>query len=62
MDFFETVNDFISKALENNDNVVVHCISGISRSSTLVIGNYQHMSFVYLFYNLVNPLKHLYPV
>ncbi|OTF76554.1 hypothetical protein BLA29_011245, partial [Euroglyphus maynei] len=37
---FDSVCEFIHKALENEDGiVVVHCISGISRSSTLVIGN-----------------------
>ncbi|KAH9400073.1 Dual specificity protein phosphatase 14 [Tyrophagus putrescentiae] len=34
---FDTVSDFINDALKNNQKVVVHCISGISRSSTLII-------------------------
>lgn len=38
--YFDTVADFINNALVGNGSVVVHCISGISRSSTLVIGEW----------------------
>nr|XP_046919627.1 dual specificity protein phosphatase 14-like [Dermatophagoides farinae] len=45
---FDSVGEFIHKALENEDGIVaVHCISGISRSSTLVIAylmKYKNMS------------------
>jgi hypothetical protein len=35
--FFEEGSDFISDSLENNEGVLVHCRSGVSRSSTIVI-------------------------
>ena len=35
--FFEEVSDFIAEALENNEGVLIHCRSGVSRSSTIVL-------------------------
>jgi hypothetical protein len=35
--FFVESSDFISDALENNEGVLVHCRSGVSRSSTIVL-------------------------
>ncbi len=35
--FFEEASDFVSEALENTENVLVHCRSGVSRSSTIVL-------------------------
>ena len=35
--FFDQVNNWIEKALSQNGNVLVHCISGKSRSVTIVV-------------------------
>ncbi len=35
--FFEEACEFISESLENRENVLVHCRSGVSRSSTVVL-------------------------
>jgi predicted protein tyrosine phosphatase len=35
--FFEEASDFISESLENNEGVLIHCRSGVSRSSTIVL-------------------------
>lgn len=35
--FFEEACDFISESLENRENVLVHCRSGVSRSSTIIL-------------------------
>lgn len=35
--YFEEASDFISESLENRENVLVHCRSGVSRSSTIVL-------------------------
>ena len=35
--YFEEASDFISEALESNQGVLVHCRSGVSRSSTIVL-------------------------
>ena len=35
--FFDEASDFISESLENHEGVLVHCRSGVSRSSTLVL-------------------------
>ena len=37
IDKFDKSNLFIQKALDNDEKILVHCISGVSRSSTLVI-------------------------
>lgn len=34
---FEFVTNYIHKALEKNENVLVHCFAGISRSPTIII-------------------------
>jgi protein-tyrosine phosphatase len=36
-DYFFKVHSIISKAIEENKNIVVHCAAGMSRSPTLVI-------------------------
>ena len=43
---FDMVADFINDGLACGGSVVIHCISGISRSSTLVIGTFL---FIYIF-------------
>lgn len=35
--FFDEACDFISESLENHEGVLVHCRSGVSRSSTIVL-------------------------
>lgn len=35
--FFDEASDFISEAFENGESVLVHCRSGVSRSSTIVL-------------------------
>ena len=35
--YFKQSNEFISTAIENNENILVHCMQGRSRSATLVI-------------------------
>lgn len=35
--FFDDASDFISESLENHEGVLVHCRSGVSRSSTIVL-------------------------
>ena len=35
--FFDEACDFISESLESNEGVLVHCRSGVSRSSTIVL-------------------------
>lgn len=35
--YFEEAHNFIGKALENNEKILVHCRAGISRSTTVVI-------------------------
>jgi protein-tyrosine phosphatase len=35
--FFDGACDFICEALENHEGVLVHCRSGVSRSSTIVL-------------------------
>ena len=37
IDKFTESNQFIEKAINNNEKILVHCICGVSRSSTLVI-------------------------
>jgi hypothetical protein len=34
--YFESAYEFIESAIQNNENVLVHCYAGISRSSTIV--------------------------
>ena len=36
IDYFDNANQFISKAVEKDENVLVHCDFGVSRSSTIV--------------------------
>lgn len=35
--YFDITYNFINKHLQNNENVLVHCYAGISRSSTIII-------------------------
>jgi protein-tyrosine phosphatase len=35
--FFDEACDFIAESLENRESVLVHCRSGVSRSSTIVL-------------------------
>ena len=35
--FFDEACDFISESLDNHESVLVHCRSGVSRSSTIVL-------------------------
>lgn len=35
--YFEEACDFVSESLENREGVLVHCRSGVSRSSTIVL-------------------------
>jgi len=47
-DFFEQTNNFIEEALNNNEGVLVHCHSGVSRCAALVLGyliGRQYMEF-----------------
>lgn len=47
-DIFDFSSNYIHKALEKNENVLVHCFAGVSRSPTLVIAyliKYQKMRF-----------------
>ncbi|KAL4439104.1 hypothetical protein ABPG74_008879 [Tetrahymena malaccensis] len=37
INYFEESNEFIHKAISNNQNVLVHCFAGISRSTSLVL-------------------------
>ena len=36
LQFFEESGDFINRALQNGNNILVHCMQGISRAPTLV--------------------------
>lgn len=36
IDLFESSNTFIDNAIKNNENIYIHCIAGVSRSSTLI--------------------------
>eukprot|EP01080_Neovahlkampfia_damariscottae_P007910 gene7910-12378_t len=35
--YFEETNEFIQEAYENNGKILVHCVGGVSRSSTVTI-------------------------
>ncbi|KAL4489447.1 hypothetical protein ABPG72_002743 [Tetrahymena utriculariae] len=37
INYFEESNEFIHKAISNNQNVLVHCFAGVSRSTSLVL-------------------------
>ena len=36
-DYFDLTHEFIEEALKNNENILVHCYAGISRSPTIVM-------------------------
>ena len=46
IDKFEISNNFINKAIENNEKILIHCICGVSRSSTLVIAYLIHKKLI----------------
>lgn len=37
LSFFDESNEFIHKAVSSNQNVLVHCFAGVSRSSTFIM-------------------------
>ena len=46
--YFDETNKFISDAMVNNGNVLVHCYAGISRSTSIIIAflmKHQKMNF-----------------
>ncbi len=55
--YFDMTYDFIDKYIKNNGNVLVHCMAGISRSSTIILNYMLKKMYIYKTYKNLCPCK-----
>lgn len=55
--YFDLTHDFIDKHIQQNENVLVHCMAGISRSSTIILNYMLKKMYIYKKYKNLCPCK-----
>jgi dual specificity phosphatase 12 len=55
--YFDMTYNFIDKYIEKNENVLVHCMAGISRSSTIILNYMLKKIYIHKTYKNLCPCK-----